>query len=72
MADEPVRCEICGRKLRSPESKAIGRGRVCDAKVRPVATAAAPPPRSGRRSAAPAGPDLFTAVNDQDPEEVQT
>lgn len=35
--DEPVHCTVCGAKLRTPESRRRGRGRVCDEKVNPLA-----------------------------------
>ena len=33
---EPVRCQICGRKLQTPASRARGRGLTCDEKVNPT------------------------------------
>lgn len=32
----PVYCQICGRQLRTPESKRRGRGPTCDEKVNPT------------------------------------
>jgi hypothetical protein len=32
---EPVDCELCGRKLRTEQSRRRGRGRTCDEKVSP-------------------------------------
>lgn len=35
MSDDEKTCEICGRKLKTAESRRRGRGRVCDEKVNP-------------------------------------
>lgn len=65
---EPIRCEVCGRELRTPESRARGRGRVCDAKTRPAP--AALPGLAGRGGPGQAGPDLLADVDQQgDPDE---
>lgn len=53
-------CTVCGRELRTPESLARGRGRVCDAKLRPAVPAPATlPGLSGSRPAGQPGPDLL-------------
>ncbi|MFI2650178.1 DUF6011 domain-containing protein [Micromonospora fulviviridis] len=33
---EPEHCTVCGRELRTPESRARGIGPVCEAKTRPA------------------------------------
>lgn len=68
---EPNRCEVCGRELRTPASRARGRGPVCEAKVSPPApTPSVLPGLSGRGGrAGQNGPDLLdgqAADPDQD------
>lgn len=61
-------CDVCGRKLRTPESRSRGRGPVCDAKTRPVPAAL---PGLGRAGGpAQTGPDLLADVDQLvDPDE---
>lgn len=67
---EPSTCQECGRDLRTPESRARGRGPKCDAKVRPPAPAPVTlPGLSGRGGRGQDGPDLLdgqAADPDQD------
>ncbi|MFI6332943.1 DUF6011 domain-containing protein [Micromonospora chersina] len=52
------RCDICGRTLRTPDSRARGRGPVCDAKTRPAPVTL--PGLSGHSGqAGQDGPDLL-------------
>lgn len=54
-------CDLCGRELRTPESRARGRGPVCDAKSRPAPAAL---PGLGRAGGpAQTGPDLLGDVD---------
>ncbi|MDG4756304.1 DUF6011 domain-containing protein [Micromonospora sp. WMMD710] len=55
-------CDLCGRKLRTPESRARGRGPVCDANTRPEPAVL---PGLGRAGGGPAqtGPDLLADVD---------
>lgn len=58
---EPVYCGICGRKLRTAESRLRGRGPTCDEKVSPARGRDHSPRRQAVRSrggtAQPAAPD---------------
>ncbi|MFG3418719.1 DUF6011 domain-containing protein [Micromonospora sp. NPDC048063] len=64
MADQ--KCQDCGRELRTPASRARGRGPVCEAKSRPAP--AALPGLTGRAGGSPAqaGPDLLTTADQDD------
>ncbi|SNY28902.1 DUF6011 domain-containing protein [Paractinoplanes atraurantiacus] len=69
---EPVYCEICKRKLRTPESRRRGRGRVCDEKVssRPGTSGRSRDhsPRTGGQAPMPmVGPDLLDELAASEP-----
>lgn len=68
---EPQECELCGRKLKTPASRARGRGPVCDAKTRPPATPPAALPGMPGPGGRPAqtGPDLLDAADDDGPDQ---
>lgn len=60
--DEEIYCEICGRKLRTPESRRRRRGPACDEKVNPGTPKATRGRDHSPRTTstdAPHGPDLL-------------
>lgn len=65
-----VWCEVCGRRLRTEQSRRRGRGQVCDEKVNPTTGRDHSPqrlrvtPAGGVRRAAAAGPAEPTLLDE--------
>jgi hypothetical protein len=66
---EKVDCQVCGRELRTKQSRRRGRGRRCDEKVNPRRGRDHSPRQASVRSrtAAPADgqPDLFDVLEEE-------